>query len=337
MQSKGFIKLIAVLLVLACVYQLSFTFKTRSVEKKAAEYAAQFPLDEQSGAEQHYLDSVQNLPVYNMGLRKFTYKECKGKELNLGLDLKGGMNVMLEIQQGDVIKALSDNSQDPEFNEALSMTNEQMRDGGGDYISLFVKNYQQVSGGKPLAMIFNTPSMKEINANSTDDEVIKVLRSESDDAISSSYDILRNRIDRFGVTSPNIQRLPNSNRILVELPGIKEPERVRKLLQGTASLEFWETYNIGELFTNLEQADAQLRTMREAAASVAEPAAETETVETETVEVATVEGDTASESSLIAQVAEQIHRVQSTANAIAWLDCPDRSITTRTTTSSTTL
>ena len=306
MQNKGAIKLLIFLLAIASVYQLSFSFATRRVEKKADNYAATYPAELQDKMKQQYLDSVKNLPAYNLlGIIKYTYKECQEKEFNLGLDLKGGMNVMLEIQQGDVIKALSDNSQDPEFNEALSMTNEQMRDGGGDYISLFVKNYQQVSGGKPLAMIFNTPSMKEINANSTDDEVIKVLRSESDDAISSSYDILRNRIDRFGVTSPNIQRLPNSNRILVELPGIKEPERVRKLLQGTASLEFWETYNIGELFTNLEQADAQLRTMREAAASVAEPAAETETVETETVEVATVEGDTASESSLIAQVAEQ--------------------------------
>ena len=143
MQSKGFIKLIAVLLALACVYQLSFTLKTRNVEKKAAAYAAQFPVSQQAEAEQHYLDSVQNLPVYNMGFKSFTYKECKEKELNLGLDLKGGMNVMLEVQVEDVVKALAgDSSQDPAFVEAIAEANEAMRQGTSkDYIGDFVKAY----------------------------------------------------------------------------------------------------------------------------------------------------------------------------------------------------
>ena len=294
MQNKGVIKLLAVLLAIACVYQLSFSFATRRVEKKAAEYAATYPVELQDKMEQQYLDSIQNLPVYSLGIVDYTYKECQEKEINLGLDLKGGMNVMLEVQQGDVLKSLSDDSQDPKFLEALSLTSEQTRD-GGDYIAIFAKNYAQVSGGQPLALIFNTPSMKEINANSTDEEVLKVLRAESDDAIAASYDILRSRIDRFGVTSPNIQRLPNSNRILVELPGVKEPERVRKLLQGSASLEFWETYSTNELMGALEQADALLRNIKSSEVAPAEEATE---------EVAE-EAAPAEDNALVAEVAEQ--------------------------------
>ena len=294
MQNKGVIKLLAVLLAIACVYQLSFSFATRRVEKKAAEYAATYPVELQDKMEQQYLDSIQNLPVYSLGIVDYTYKECQEKEINLGLDLKGGMNVMLEVQQGDVLKSLSDDSQDPKFLEALSLTSEQTRD-GGDYIAIFAKNYAQVSGGQPLALIFNTPSMKQINANSTDEEVLKVLRAESDDAIAASYDILRSRIDRFGVTSPNIQRLPNSNRILVELPGVKEPERVRKLLQGSASLEFWETYSTNELMGALEQADALLRNIKSSEVAPAEEATE---------EVAE-EAAPAEDNALVAEVAEQ--------------------------------
>ena len=294
MQNKGVIKLLAVLLAIACVYQLSFSFATRRVEKKAAEYAATYPAELQDKMEQQYLDSVSNLPVYSLGIVDYTYKECQEKEINLGLDLKGGMNVMLEVQQGDVLKSLSDDSQDPKFLEALSLTSEQTRD-GGDYIAVFAKNYAQVSGGQPLALIFNTPSMKEINAHSTDEEVLKVLRAESDDAIAASYDILRSRIDRFGVTSPNIQRLPNSNRILVELPGVKEPERVRKLLQGSASLEFWETYSTNELIGALEQADALLRNIK------ASEVVATEEVAEETTE----EAAPAEENALVAEVADQ--------------------------------
>ena len=293
MQNKGVIKLLAVLLAIACVYQLSFSFATRRVEKKAAEYAATYPAELQDKMEQQYLDSVSNLPVYSLGIVDYTYKECQEKEINLGLDLKGGMNVMLEVQQGDVLKSLSDDSQDPKFLEALSLTSEQTRD-GGDYIAVFAKNYAQVSGGQPLALIFNTPSMKEINAHSTDEEVLKVLRAESDDAIAASYDILRSRIDRFGVTSPNIQRLPNSNRILVELPGVKEPERVRKLLQGSASLEFWETYSTNELMGALEQADALLRNIKAS-----------EVVATEEVAEVAEEAAPAEENALVAEVADQ--------------------------------
>ena len=221
MQSKGFIKLIAVLLALACVYQLSFTFKTRGVEKQAAAYAAQFPLDQQGEAEQHYLDSVQNLPVYNLGFRKFTYKECKEKELNLGLDLKGGMNVMLEVQVEDVVKALAGDSQnDPAFIEAIGVANEAMKQGSStDYISDFVKAYSRLSNGRPIAELFVSPDRKDITLESSDADVEKILKKETEAAIGASFNVLRSRIDHFGVTQPNILRLPNSHRILVELSG----------------------------------------------------------------------------------------------------------------------
>ena len=289
MQSKGFIKLIAVLLALACVYQLSFTFKTRSVEKKAAEYAAQFPIDEQSAAEQHYLDSIQNLSVYNLGIRKFTYKECKEKELNLGLDLKGGMNVMLEVQVEDVVKALAGDSQnDPAFVEAIAEANEAMKQGtSSDYIGDFVKAYSRLSNGRPIAEIFVSPDRQDITLESSDADVEKVLKQETDAAIGASFNVLRSRIDHFGVTQPNIMRLPNSHRILVELPGVKEPQRVRDLLQGTASLEFWLTYDANEVIPALVSADKLLKDELSQAAAQTEPVAE----ETPAAEAAATEDE----------------------------------------------
>jgi len=272
MQSKGFIKLIAALLALACVYQLSFTFKTRNVEKQAAAYAAQYPLEQQAEAEQHYLDSVQNLPVFNMGFRKFTYKECKEKELNLGLDLKGGMNVMLEVQVEDVVKALAGDSQhDPAFEAAIAEADEALKQGTSkDYIGDFVAAYERQSNGGSLAAIFVSPDRKDITLESSNADVEKILKRETESAIAASFNVLRSRIDHFGVTQPNIMRLPNSHRILVELPGVKEPQRVRDLLQGTASLEFWTTYNANEILPSMMTADKYLRA---ALSETAEPAA----------------------------------------------------------------
>ena len=291
MQSKGFIKLIAVLLALACVYQLSFTFKTRSVEKKAAEYAAAFPLEQQAEAEQHYLDSIQNLQVFNMGFKSFTYKECKEKELNLGLDLKGGMNVMLEVQVEDVVKALAgDSAQDPAFMAAIEEANANLKSGTSkDYIADFVEIYERQTNGGSLAPLFVSPDRKDIMLESTNEEVQKVLQRETEAAIAASFNVLRSRIDHFGVTQPNIMRLPNSHRILVELPGVKEPQRVRDLLQGTASLEFWTTYSVNEVWPMLVQADQYLKTV------VAEEAPATEEVAEEAAEA---EG-------LIAEIGEQ--------------------------------
>ncbi len=292
MQSKGAIKLLAILLAIACIYQLSFTFKTRNVEKKAAAYAAAYDEVERSAKEQYYLDSVQNQPVYNLGFRKFTYKEIKEKELNLGLDLKGGMNVMLEIQVEDVVKSLAgDSKNDPAFIEAMAQAKEGLKT-GKDFIGEFVKSYRTATNGAPLAAIFVSPDRKDITPNSTDAEVEKILRKETDDAIDASFNILRSRIDHFGVTQPNIQRLPNSNRILVELPGVKEPERVRKLLQGSASLEFWTTYNAGEIVPTLMRADQVVK----------QYLADTQPAVEETVAVEEVADSTQNEG-LIAEVA----------------------------------
>ncbi len=256
MQSKGVIKWVAILLGLACLYQLSFTWKTNQVEKAAVEYAKSFPAEEQASMQQYYLDSIENKTVYNVGLTSFTYKQCKEKEINLGLDLKGGMNVMLEIQVEDVVKSLAGESQhDPNFVIAITEANDALRKGTGGYIETLAEAYAKASNGAPLADLFVSPDRKDIKSGMSDNEVVKILKQETDDALAASFNIIRSRIDHFGVVQPNIQRMPNSNRILVELPGVKEPERVRKLLQGTASLEFWTTYNGQELLPALQRAD----------------------------------------------------------------------------------
>ena len=274
MQNKGALKLLAVLFAIACAYQLSFTFVGKSVERKAAEYAAQFAPELQLQKEQAYLDSIKSKTVYNLGVVKFNYREVKEKEINLGLDLRGGMNVMLEISVEDVVRALSNNNQDPMFNQAIAEARKAQQN-SGDFINAFASAYDKISGGAPLAYLFNTPELKEqITPQTSNSDVISVLRTESESAIANSFNVLRSRIDRFGVAQPNIQRLENSGRILVELPGVKEPERVRKLLQGTASLEFWSTYNNNEIYPILAQANAEL-----AKAQVSETASEATTTE----------------------------------------------------------
>ena len=282
MQNKGALKFLAIVLAIACAYQLSFTFVTRHVENQAARYAAGDPVKEQN-----YLDSVKSQPVYNLGFVKFNYKECKEKEINLGLDLRGGMNVMLEISVEDVIRALSNDSKDPIFNQALAQAREDQKNSTSDYITLFASAYEKLSNGGKLSYIFNTPELREvITPASTNEQVIAVLREQAESAIANSFNVLRSRIDRFGVTQPNIQRLENSGRILVELPGVKEPERVRKLLQGTASLEFWATYENNEIYPALEQANAVIRGLKEAG-EIADTTAKVETADSSAAQAAT--------------------------------------------------
>ena len=276
MQSKGAIKLVAILIALACLYQLSFTWATKHQENKSAEYAeraveamkaspeyAKVPevdkayfLDSlRKEKSRNYLDSVSAQKVY-LG---FTYKEVKEKEINLGLDLKGGMNVMLQVQVRDLIKALADNNESEEFTKALDLAGKRELETRQDYITLFAEAWNEVGGGKRLSSIFGTYEMREkIKPETSDEEVIKVIRAEAESAVANSFNVLRNRIDRFGVTQPNIQRIGNTGRILVELPGVKEPERVRKLLQGTASLEFWTTYENQEIYPYLAEANTLL-------------------------------------------------------------------------------
>ena len=269
-----------VLLSLACIYQLSFTLKTYSVEKDAVEFAQKFPEEQQAKMERHYLDSIANQVVYNLGVVKFTYKECKEKEINLGLDLKGGMNVMLEIQAEDVLKSLAGDKwqDDDSFKSAIAAA--RSKEDVGDYVETFVETYD------------GNLSDVLVNAN---DVSVGALKREVEEAIDASENIIRSRIDHFGVTQPNIQRVPGSNRILVELPGIKEPERVRKLLTGTASLEFWKTYDASELQQGFMRAESKIREI-EAAKKAQEAPVE------EAVEQAEVAAEQKSE--LKAKVAE---------------------------------
>ena len=253
MQNKGFVKVFAVLLTLVCVFYLSFSFVTRHYTNKAKEFAKG-----DVKVEQDYLDSLSNEKVW---LGNYTLKQCREMEISLGLDLKGGMNVILEVSVPDVIKALADNKPDEAFNKALAEAAKQATTSQDDVITLFIKEYHKVAPGAKLSELFATQQLKDkVNQKSSDAEVEKVLREEVKAAVTNSYNVLRTRIDRFGVVQPNIQSLEDKmGRIMVELPGIKEPERVRKLLQGSANLEFWETYNAKEVAPYLQAADSKLR------------------------------------------------------------------------------
>ena len=321
MQNKGAIRAIAIIFALIFVYQLSFTVVTKIVERKAEKNAiAQvFPKDAngqdiavsesiqdaiaetmekrnmdepqaknylKDRLENSYLDSMNNVNVYNLGFKKYTYRDAKEKEINLGLDLKGGMNVTLEVSVKDIVKALSHDSQDPTFLQAMELATKRQQASKGDFVTLFGEAYKEVDPNAKLVSIFllEFKDKKDININSSNEDVLKVLREESDAAIDRSYQILGTRIDRFGVAQPNIQKLENSGRILVELPGIKDPERVRKLLQGTAQLEFWETYNFSEIQQAFVQADAKLAADRKARKSSEETPAMTEEEQTEVTE-----------------------------------------------------
>ena len=253
MQNKGFVKVFAVLLTLVCVFYLSFSFVTRHYTSKAKEFAKG-----DVKVEQDYLDSLANEKVY---FGNWTLKQCREMEISLGLDLKGGMNVILEVSVPDVIKALADNKSDETFNQALATAAKQATTSQDDVITLFIREYHKLAPDASLSQLFATQQLKDkVNQKSSDAEVEKVLREEVKAAVDNSFNVLRTRIDRFGVVQPNIQSLEDKmGRIMVELPGIKEPERVRKLLQGSANLEFWETYNAKDVASYLQSADAKLR------------------------------------------------------------------------------
>ena len=295
MQNRGVLKVLVIALILSAAYALSFTFVSMNVEKKADNYAATFDIDRQEDARQTFLDSMKSQTVYNLGFVKFTYGDVKEKEINLGLDLKGGMNVLLEISPEDIVRALSNYNQDQVFNQAIVDARTQaQRTGSGDFVDNFARAYEQLSGGGRLIDIFNTPDMissKALSLNATNSEVVTYLKSQVESAIDNSYMILSKRIDRFGITQPNIQRVKNTGRILVELPGVKEPDRVRKLLQGTASLEFWMTYDNARVAPVLMEIDNTLRTMFAAQTPQAPVVEDVEGVEVETA----ADGETVAE------------------------------------------
>lgn len=285
MQNKGLIKFFAIAFALVCLFQLSFTYFARKVERNAKAYARServiqkarelagddellFMSELESIArveERFYLDSMMNQPVYNLGLRQYTYRETKERELNLGLDLRGGMNVTLEISVAEIVRAMAGYTTDQSFQAAMDRALEMQRTSRDDFVTLFGRAFQEVDPGASLAYFFSTPETRDrISVTSTNEEVLRVLRREVNDAVDRSFQILRTRIDRFGVAQPNIQRLAATGRILVELPGIKEPERVRRLLQGTARLEFWETYEFADIYTYFWDANERLRELQDA-------------------------------------------------------------------------
>ena len=279
MQNKGAIKFFAIAFALVCLFQLSFNFFTANTERAASKFAG----NEQAvnlakqmangdavkelflndsifkSREKYFLDSMANQVVYNVLIRKYTYKECLERQINLGLDLKGGMNVTMEVSVVDVVRALSGNNTNPVFNKAIARAVEMQKNSQQDFVTLFGQAFKEIDPNAQLSAIFSRIETRDkIKPNATNAEVLKVIRAEANDAYDRTFNILRNRIDRFGVAQPNIQKLATSDRILIELPGIKDPERVRKLLQGTAKLEFWETYQFDQLAPFFNEANKKL-------------------------------------------------------------------------------
>ena len=299
MQNKGFVKFLAVALTLICLFYLSFGFVTKYVEDKAAKMGEQ--------EAELYLDSLNSTPFY---LGNYTLKDCRETGIGLGLDLKGGMNVILEVSVPDVVKALADHKTDEAFLKSVNEAAKEAQESQSDFITLFVKAYKKNAPGKPLATIFATQQLKgKVNTNSSDADVEKVLRESVDEAVDNSFLVLRTRIDRFGVVQPNIQKIEGqSGRIMVELPGIKEPERVRKLLQGSANLEFWETYDAPQVAPYLSQLNAALRNGGVAAA---------DTVQADTTAVAEAEQveEKADSSKNTTNVLAQVNKTEETTKA----------------------
>ena len=308
MQSRGAIKVLAIAFAIVCLYQLSFTFFARNEDSKARNFAnsaasKKSATDMAKGdqikykliydsisrsKETTYIDSIQNLTIYNLGVKKYTYKDCKEREINLGLDLKGGMNVTLEVSVPDIIKSMAKDRNDSIVSRTIRVANEMEKQSKKDYVVLFGEAFKKVaSPGMKLAAFFNKAEYaNKIKYNSSDEEVLKVIADETKGAIDRTFNILRTRIDRFGVTQPNIQKLQTAGRILIELPGIKDPSRVRKLLQGTAQLEFWETYEYKDLYSFFAEANKKL--------SSTDAETDTTKVKTEKGKENNVKADTAS-------------------------------------------
>ena len=272
MQNKGFIRVFAVLLTLVCLFYLSFSIVTNRYSEKAKDFAG-----DDAMKYKQYIDSISTEKVYLW----YTFKQCQEMEVGLGLDLKGGMNVTLQISVEDVLRSLADNNPDANFNQALANASANQAD-NDDFLAIFLDEYKKIDPNIQLASIFSTYKLKDkIPPTASNSDVVKVLNEEMSSAVDNTFNVLRTRIDRFGVVAPNIQRLEKTGRILVELPGVKEPERVRKLLQGSANLEFWETYNLNEIFSQLSAANEMLGRM-----SASDEAEEVEEVAEEKAPVA---------------------------------------------------
>ncbi|MGJ1226775.1 MULTISPECIES: protein translocase subunit SecDF [Sphingobacterium] len=272
MQGKGLIKLLVIVVSLACLYSLSFTWVTRNVERDAENFAKGDLAKEKS-----YLDSMAGEVVYNLGFAKYTYREAKANELALGLDLKGGMNVTMEISLDELIRNLANNPKDEKFNKALEQAVAKSKTSAKTVVALFMEEYKSIGATTPLSTFFSTKDNAAlIKPGDSDSKVESFLQKEADNAIQNSYKVLRTRIDKFGVASPNIQIQQGTNRILIELPGVKDESRVRNLLQGSAKLEFYETYTNQEVYPILENIDKTLAsTLKAAPAATTNAAADT--------------------------------------------------------------
>lgn len=253
MKNKGFVVLLTIVISLLCIYYLSFTFVAQSIQKEATVANTDVDGNIDFSEKQRYLDSVWNEPVYNLLGLDYTYQEVKETELNLGLDLQGGMHVTLEVSPVDILKGLSGNNQDEDFQNALVTAKANIRGTQNDFVDEFYSVFKENAPDKSLAYIFSNASNRgRISLNSSDSEVLDIIKTEVESAIERSFNILRTRIDRFGTSQPNIQRLQGTGRIQIELPGVDNPERVRKLLQGVAKLEFWEVHEINEISPTLQ-------------------------------------------------------------------------------------
>jgi SecD/SecF fusion protein len=259
MRNKTGIIILTAIISLLCIYFLSFTFVSRDIQKDATEFASDGSGRVNYKKRQTYLDSLWKKPVYNLGFTSYTFEEVKAKEINLGLDLQGGMHVTMEVSPIEILKAMSGNSKDPQFQQAIKRANELQRTSTDKYTDLFYQAYREVAPEGRLSRIFSTAANKsKISYDSSNDQVMKVIDQEVEDAIDRSFGILRTRVDKFGVSNPNIQRLPGTGRIQIELPGVDNPERVRKLLSGVAKLEFAEVWEMQELGPYLQQFDEYL-------------------------------------------------------------------------------
>ncbi len=279
MRLKGTIWFFVILFVLASVFSLSFTLCTRRVENKAQDYAYSeetYRLAEKLAngdsikkmmlvdsiareRQSQYLDSMMDVTVYNLLVKKYTYADCKQKELQLGLDLKGGMNLTIEVDDAAIIKALAAKKNDPKLDQALKNAQQRRIASNTSFVDLFVDELKKIDPNQPLVSYFLSRETSDIlNVNSTDQDVINYLKTEIQSAFDNTFIVIRKRIDKFGVTQPNIQKLVGQSRILIELPGVDNPNRVRNILQTTAKLEFWETWNLTEIAPRLEQANKRL-------------------------------------------------------------------------------
>src|SRR5690606_21803661 len=290
MQSKGLIKFLVAVVTLACLYSLSFTFVTRKVEKDAAAHAGG-----DLAKEKAYLDSISGEVVYNLGIAKYTYRECKALELPLGLDLKGGMSVTMEISLDELIRNLANNTKDEKFNTALHNAIQKSKSSNKPIVDIFIDEFKASGSTSALASFFSTKDNAElIKATSSDADVKNFLQKEADNAIQNSFKVLRTRIDKFGVASPNIQIQQGTNRILIELLGVNDADRVRKLLQGSAKLEFFETHDNGQIYPLLENINQTLAASQKSTPAVApKDTAAVDTTKKEDRSLANLAGNTA--------------------------------------------